>query len=46
MLAEERASREEEIVTKGTLRQAEMEQWEKLVTVQMQKGVFGTTCKP
>ena len=34
-LAEERASREEEIVTKGKLRQVEMEQWEKLVSVQM-----------
>ena len=36
MLVEERASREEEIVTERKLRQAEMEQREKLVTVQMQ----------
>ena len=37
MLVEERASREEEIVTERKLHQAEMEQREKLVTAQMQQ---------
>ena len=37
MLVEERASHEEKIVTERKLRQAEMEQWEKLITAQMQQ---------